>query len=324
MSRLLSRAAAAMAGAILMPGAASVPAQQFPTRTIRIIVPSAPGGGNDILARQFAARLFEPLGQSVVVENRAGASGNIGAELTARAPADGHTFMIHSNSMAVSLALYPKLNYDPVSDFAPMALITRIPLVLVAHPGVPAKNVKELVALSKKRKGGIDFGSSGGGSISHLAGVLFNDMAKIELTHIPYKGAGLVFSALLGGEVDVAFPSVPSSIEYVRAGKLRALAVTSAKPSGALPDVPTMASYYPGYEADAWYGFFAPAGTPAPVLDRLVREIRKVYDTPDMRATMERGGFEPVWLGPAEFAAFYKVELGKYGKLVKLSGAKPE
>jgi tripartite-type tricarboxylate transporter receptor subunit TctC len=315
---------AAAAGALLACVMANATAQQFPSRPIRIIVPNPPGGGNDLLARQVAARLPERLGQQVVVDNRSGAGGNLGAEVVAKAPADGYTILIHSNSMAISAALYPRLNYNPTTDLAPLALLTNLPLVLVTHPSVPARNINDLVALSKKRKGGINYASSGSGSISHLAGVLLVDIAKIDLTHVPYKGSGVVFTALIGGEVDIAFPSVPSAIEYLRSGRLRALAVTSLNRSAALPDVPTVASSYRGYEAGAWYGFFLATGTPAPIVERLVSEIQQVHSSPDMRSAMQRTGLEPAWMGPAEFSKFYKEELTRCAKLVKLADIKPD
>ena len=314
---------AAIAGLTIVAGA-QVHAQTFPVKPIRIIVPFAPGGGNDLLGRQFAARLSEAFSQAVFVDNRVGGGGNIGAELTAKSPADGYTIMLASSSMAVSASFYPRLNYSATQDLTAMALVGGSPLVLVVHPLVPVKNVQDLVALSRKRKGGLDFGSNGTGSISHLSGVLLNDMAKIHITHIPYKSAGAVATALLGGEVDMGFPSLVSVIPHVRAGKLRALAVTTAKPASAMPDVPTMTTYFPGFETDAWWGFFAPAATPAPILERLNSEIRKAHMSPEMRTVMAREGAESVWLASADFTAFFKREIDKYARLVKLSGAKAE
>ncbi len=310
--------------ALTIMASALVHAQTFPVKPIRIIVPFAPGGGNDLLGRQFAARLSEAFSQAVYVDNRVGAGGNIGAELTAKSPADGYTIMLASSSMAVSASFYPRLNYSPTQDLSAMALVGSAPLVLVAHPLVPVKSVQDLVALSRKRKGGLDFGSNGTGSISHLSGVLLNDMAKIDITHIPYKSAGAVATALLGGEVDMGFPSLVAALPHVRAGKLRALAVTTAKPASAMPEVPTMATYFPGFETDAWWGFFAPAATPAPILERLIGEIRKVHVSPELRNVMAREGAEAVWLASADFTAFFRREIDKYAKLVKLSGAKAE
>ena len=303
---------------------APVCAQSFPSKPIRIIVPFAPGGGNDLLGRLYAARMSEAFAHAVYVDNRVGAGGNIGAELTAKAPADGYTIMLASSSMAVSVSFYPHLNYSATQDLTALALVGSAPLVLVAHPSVPVQSVKDLVALSRKRKGGLDFGSNGSGSISHLSGVLLNDVAKIDITHIPYKSAGAVSSALLAGEVDLGFPSVVSAKPFVRAGKLRPLAVTTAKPSSAMPEVPTLASYFPGFDTNAWWGFFAPAGTPPAIVDRLNAEIRKAHGSPEMRAALQREGAEAVWLGPDEFPAFFRREIDKYARLIKLAGVKPE
>jgi len=302
----------------------AVCAQAYPVKPIRLIVPFAPGGGNDLVGRLYAARMSEAFAQVVYVENRAGAGGNLGAELTARAPADGYTLMLASSSMAVSATFYPRLTYSPTQDLTALALVGGSALVLVAHPSVPVRSVKELVALSKKRKGGLNFGSNGSGSVSHLSGVLLNDVANIDITHIPYKSAGAVSSALVGGEVDLGFPSAVSVKPFVLAGKLRALAVTTARPSSTLPEVPSLAAVFPGFDTEAWWGFFVPAGTPAPILDRLNTEIRKAHGSPEMRAAIAREGAEAVWQGPAEFPAFFRREVDKYARLVKLSGAKAE
>ena len=302
----------------------AVCAQAYPVKPIRLIVPFAPGGGNDLVGRLYAARMSEAFAQVVYVENRAGAGGNLGAELTARAPADGYTLMLASSSMAVSATFYPRLTYSPTQDLTALALVGGSALVLVAHPSVPVRSVKELVALSKRRKGGLNFGSNGSGSVSHLSGVLLNDVANIDITHIPYKSAGAVSSALVGGEVDLGFPSAVSAKPFVLAGKLRALAVTTARPSSTLPEVPSLAAVFPGFDTEAWWGFFVPAGTPAPILDRLNTEIRKAHGSPEMRAAIAREGAEAVWQGPAEFPAFFRREVDKYARLVKLSGAKAE
>jgi tripartite-type tricarboxylate transporter receptor subunit TctC len=299
-------------------------AQSYPVKPIRLIVPFAVGGGADILGRHFGQKLGEQLGRTVVVETRTGAGGNIGAELTARSPADGYTIMLTTNSMAVNTTLYPKLAYNPITDFIPVALVATVPLVLVVHPLVPARSVKELVALAKKRPDGLNFGSNGSGTTSHLSGVLLADLAKVKITHIPYKGAGAVMTALLGGEVDMGFVGAIGATPHLKSGRLRALAVTTAQRSTAMPELPTMASSYPGFETDAWYGFFVPAGTPAPIVSRLNDEIQKAQRAPDMRAAMARDGAEPTSMGPAEFPAFFKREVAKYAKLVKLSGASPE
>ncbi len=317
-SRCFSALIAAALG--LVPMTAS--AQQFPTKPIRMVVPFAPGGGTDIIGRQFAARLSESFGQTVAVDNRAGAGGNLGAEIAAKAPADGYTVMVTTNSIAVNVSLYPKLNYSLFNDLQPVAFLASAPLTLVTHPLVPVKSPKELVALSKKRKGGLNFGSNGTGTTSHLSGELFKSSANIELTHIPYKGAGAVIAALLGGEVDMGFVASISALPHIRAGKLRALAVTTPRPAAALPGVPTMASFFPGFDTDIWYGAWLPVGTPRPIVDRWVEELRKVHAHPDVRAAFERDGAEGVFMPPVEFTAFLKKEVAKYAELVKRSGAR--
>jgi tripartite-type tricarboxylate transporter receptor subunit TctC len=312
----------AAAAALLTLPMVAVQAQSFPNKPIRMVVPFAPGGGTDIIGRQFAARLSEALGQTVAVDNRAGAGGNVGAEIAAKSPADGYTIMFTTNSITVNVSLYPKLNYNLFTDFQPTAFLASAPLTLVTHPLVPAKSAKDLVALSKKRKGGVNFGSNGTGTTSHLSGELFKIKAGVEVTHIPYKGAGAVIAALLGGEVDMGFVASISALPHIRSGKLRALAVSTTRPAAALPGVPTMASMFPGFDTDIWYGAWLPAGTPKPILDRWVDELRKVHGHPDVRAAFERDGAEGIFLGPAEFAAFIKKEVAKYADLVKRSGAK--
>jgi tripartite-type tricarboxylate transporter receptor subunit TctC len=312
--------AAAAAACAVVPALAH--AQAFPARPIRVIVPFAPGGGTDIIARQFSARLTESLGQPVAVDNRAGAGGNVGAEIAAKSPPDGHTLMISTNSLAVNVTLYTKLGYSLLTDLQPVAFLASAPLVLTTHPLVPAKSVKELVALSKKRRGGLNFGSNGTGTTSHLSGELFKLSAGIELTHIPYKGAGAVIAALLAGEVDMGFNASISALPHIRSGKLRALAVSTSRPAAALPGVPTMASVFPGFETDIWYGAWLPAGVARPVLDRWVDEMRRVHAHPDIRSAFERDGAEGIFMPPAEFAAFLRKEVAKYADVVKRSGAR--
>jgi tripartite-type tricarboxylate transporter receptor subunit TctC len=305
--------------------AAALPAAQaqtFPAKPVRFVVPFAPGGGTDIIARQFAARLSEALGQSVTVDNRAGAGGNIGAEIVAKSPPDGHTVLFTTNSIAVNVSLYPKLGYSLFDDLQTLAFLASAPLTLVTHPLVPAKSVKELVALSKRRKGGLNFGSNGTGTTSHLSGELLKLSAGIDITHIPYKGAGAVIGALLGGEVDMGFVATVSALPHIRAGKLRPLAVTTARRAAALPEVPTMASFFPGFDTDIWWGSWLPAGTPKPIVERWVEELRKVHAHPDVRAAFERDGAEGIFLGPAEFLSFLRKEVAKYADLVRRSGAK--
>ena len=299
-------------------------AQPYPSKSIRLVIPFAVGGGADILGRLFAQKLYQQTGQTVVADTRAGAGGNLGAEITAKSPADGYTVMFTTNSLAVNVSLYPKQSYNAITDLTPVALVAAVPLILVVHPSVPVRNVKELIALAKKKPNGLNFGSNGSGTTSHLSGVLLGDLAKIAITHIPYKGAGAVMIALLGGEVDMGFVGAVGATPHLKAGKLRALAVTTAQRSGAFPDTPTMASQYPGFETDAWYGFFVPQGTPAPVITRLYEEIQKAQKDATVQAAMARDGADARNLGPEDFPPFFKREVEKYAKLVKLAGAKPE
>jgi tripartite-type tricarboxylate transporter receptor subunit TctC len=305
-------------------GGTSAQAQTWPTKPVRLVIPFAVGGGADILGRLFAQKLYQQTGQTVVADTRAGAGGNLGAEITAKSPADGYTVLFTTNSMAVNVSLYPKLNYNALTDLTPVALVAAVPLILVVHPSVPVRNVKELIALAKKKPNGLNFGSNGSGTTSHLSGVLLGDLAKISITHIPYKGAGAVMIALLGGEVDMGFVGAVGATPHLKAGKLRALAVTTAQRSNALPEVPTMASLYPGFETDAWYGFFVPHGTPAAVIAKLYEEIQKAQKDAGVQAAMARDGADARNLGSEDFPPFFKREVEKYAKLVKLAGAKPE
>lgn len=299
-----------------------VAAQNFPAKTVRIIVPFAPGGGNDVLGRFFAKSMTESMGQNVIVDNRAGGGGNIGNEMVAKAPPDGYTLLYTTSGIAVAPALYPKLNYA-LKELAPLSIVADFPLVIVAHPSVPAANVKELIALAKKN-GGLNYGTSGTGSTNHLSGVMLNNAAGINNTHVPYKGAGPMMTALLSGEIEIGIANVFTAVPYVRSGRMRAIAVTTLKPSPQLPGVPVLAATYPGFDTNIWHGFFTTAGTPAPVIETLHREIVKALKSPEVRKAMEDGGAEPIGNTPAEFAIVLAKDVDKYGKLVKLSGAKPD
>ena len=304
--------------------AAALPAyaQNYPTKTIRLIVPFAPGGGNDVLGRMFSLRMSESLGQAIIVDNRPGGGGNIGTELVAHAPADGYMLLYTTNSFAVGPALYPKLGYS-IKELAPLSQVAIFPIAIITHPSVPVKTIKELVALAKKQ-GGLNYGSTGTGSTNHLTGVLFNNVAGINNVHIPYKGAGPMMTAIMSGEVEMATPTVFTAAPYVKTGRLRAIAVTSLKPSATLPGVPTVASVYPGFDTNVWHGYFTTAGTPASVIAILHREIVKALNTPEIRKALDDGGAESVGNNPAEFAAIVAADVEKYAKLVKISGAKPD
>ncbi|AVS96648.1 tripartite tricarboxylate transporter substrate binding protein [Paracidovorax avenae] len=312
---------AAAAACALLPGLAA--AQAFPSKPITIIVPFAAGGTTDILARIIAQGMGAELGQSVVVDNRAGAGGNIGGQVAARAPADGYTlFMGTVGTHAINAALYRKMPFDPVKDFAPLTRVANVPNLLVANPAQPFKTVQELIAYAKANPGKINFGSSGSGSSIHLSGELFKSMAKVDMQHVPYKGSASAVTDLLGNQIAIMFDNMPSAIQHVRSGKLRAIAVTTAKRSPELPDVPTIAeSGVPGYEATSWFGMFAPAGTPAPVVAQLNATIVKVLSMPDIKKKLTEQGAEAAGETPAQFADFIQKESVKWGKVVRESGA---
>jgi tripartite-type tricarboxylate transporter receptor subunit TctC len=267
--------------------------------------------------------LTKELGQSAIVDNRAGAGGNIGAALAAKAAPDGYTlFMGTVGTHAINQSLYKKLPFDPVKDFAPLTRVAMVPNLLVANPGKPYKNVKELIAYAQAHPGKVNFGSSGSGSSIHLSGELFNMLAKVEMVHVPYKGSAPAVTDLLGGQIDIMFDNMPSAIQHVRSGKLRPLAVTTAKRSAELPDVPTIAEAgVPGYEATSWFGMFAPASTPAPIVARLNGALVKVLSDPDVKKKLAEQGAEPYAEKPEQFAAFIRDESAKWSKVVKASGA---
>ncbi|QYY25034.1 tripartite tricarboxylate transporter substrate binding protein [Diaphorobacter sp. MNS-0] len=316
---LLASLAVAAAGALPL-GAL---AQNFPTKPITIIVPFSAGGTTDILARIVGQGLTTELGQSVVVDNKPGAGGNIGGSLAAKAAADGYTlFMGTVGTHAINQSLYKKMPFDPVKDFAPLSRVATVPNLLVAHPSQPFKTVKEMIAYAKANPGKITFGSPGSGASPHVSGELFKSMTGTDLLHIPYKGSAPAMTDLLGGQTSVMFDNMPSAIQHVRSGKLRPIAVTTAKRSPELPDVPTIAEAgVPGYEATSWFGMFAPAGTPKPVLDKLHAALIKVLNQADVKKKIAEQGGDVVAETPAQFAAFIKAESVKWGKVVKESGA---
>lgn len=298
--------------------------QAFPSKPIRFIVGFPPGGTNDIVARIIAPKMSENLGQQVVVDNRGGANTAIASELFVRTAPDGYTIILNAPGHATNPAMR-KLSFDPINDFAFLTLVAESQNLLVVHPSVPAKNVKELIALAKKHPGVINYGSSGIGTTVHLSAELFRYMTGIDWVHIPYKGGGPGMVALLAGEVSLYFGNVPTVIRHARAGKLRALATTGAKRSRAAPDIPTVAeSGVPGYEVTTFYGISAPAKTPQPVLDKLHTEIVRAIKSPDIVERLQGLGAEPVGNTPAEYAAFMKNEIAKWGKVIKAAGIKPE
>lgn len=315
-------AAAVLAGAGLL-GSAGALAQSYPTKPVTIIVPFAAGGTTDILARIIGQALTTELGQSVIVDNRAGAGGNIGGAMAAKAPADGYTlFMGTVGTHAINASLYKKMPFDPVKDFAPLTRVANVPNLLVANPNQPFKSVKELIAYAKANPGKVNFGSSGNGSSIHLSGELFKSLAKVDMVHVPYKGSAPAVTDLLGNQIAIMFDNMPSAIQHVRSGKLVPLAVTTAKRSPELPNVPTIAEAgVPGYEATSWFGMFAPAGTPAPVVAQLNKALVKVLNQADVKKKINEQGAETVSETPEQFAAFIQAESVKWGKVVKESGA---
>jgi len=320
--RTLTLAAASALGLLaLTPLAAQ--AQAFPTKAITIIVPFSAGGTTDILARVLGQFISKDLGQPVIIDNRAGAGGNIGTQLVARAAPDGHTILMGTvGTHAINQSLYPKLAFDPIKDFAPLTRVALVPNLLVANPAQPFKTVKELMAYAKANPGKVTFGSSGSGTSIHLSGELFKQMAGVDLQHVAYKGSAPAVNDLLGNHIAIMFDNMPSAISHVKAGKLRPLAVTTAQRSPALPDVPTIAEAgVPGYEATSWFGLLAPAKTPAPVVAKLNAAILKALADPDVKNKLLEQGAEPAGETPAQFAAFIASETVKWGKIVKQSGA---
>ena len=301
-------------------------AQTFPAKPIRLIVPFPAGGATDVVARTFGAKLSENLGQPVVVENRAGAGGNIGAEVVANSPPDGYTLLVCSPAeIAINVNLYRKIPFDPVRDFAPVTLAASAPLILVVHPSLPVQSVKELIALAKARPGQIVYASSGTGGPQHLSGELLKMMAGIDMVHVPYKGGAPATTDLLGGHVQVFFAGLPPALPHIRAGKIRALAVTSAKRTAIYPSAPTMIeSGLKGFVIDNWQGVLAPGKTPREIVTRLNAEIVKVLQSGDVKQRLFDQGTEPVASSPQQFESYIKSELDKYAKIIRQSGAKAD
>ncbi len=298
----------------------------YPTRPITLVVPYAPGGGNDVLARGIAEPMSKTLGQRIFIENRGGAGGSIGTRQVASAPADGYTLGLGgTGTLAIDPTLYPNVSYDPRKDFAPVGLIATSPLIILVSPSLPAHNVQELIALAKGQPGKLNYASAGTGSGIHLATVLFATAAGIELTHVPYRGTGPALTDLLGGHVALYFSSLPSALGLVKDGKLRALGVTGLKRSATFPDVPTVAEQgLPGFEAVLHYGIVAPAGTPRPIIDKLSVALREALSDPSVSGRFAAEGAEPLATTPEEYAADIDREESKWSALVKSSGAKPE
>jgi tripartite-type tricarboxylate transporter receptor subunit TctC len=297
----------------------------YPSKPVRFILPFPPGGGTDTLGRVIGQKLGELLGQQVVMDNRPGAGANLGAEIAAKSPPDGYTIFMGNVAHTINASLYSKLNYDLVKDFATVTMLASTPNILVVHPSLPAKSVKELVALAKGRPGQLDYASSGGGSSSHLAAELFNNMAGVKMTHVPYKGGGPAVVALISGQVSVGFATTPSVMPHVKSNKLRGLAVTSARRLPLAPDLQTISEAgVSGYEAVTWYGLLVPAGTPKEVITRLHAEAVKTLGLPDIRKRLDASGFEAIGNTPEEYAAYTRNEIDKWAKVIKASGARAD
>ncbi len=295
----------------------------YPNKTLRLIVPFAAGGGADIVGRVVAQKLTEAFGQQVMVDNRAGAAGNIGAELAAKSAPDGYTLLLVGPNHTTNVSLFSKLNYDPVRDFDPVTLLTAAPYVLLAHPSLPARDLKALIALARSKPGLLTYGSAGNGTAGHLAMESIKTQAKIAMLHVPYKGSPPLQADLIGGQVVAGFDNVLSSAPHVKSGRLRALAVSGAKRSPALPEVPTIAqSGLPGFEVTVWQGVLAPAGTPREIVARLHAEILNALQKPDVQSRMAALGVDIVGNPPAEFAAFIRRDIEKWALVIKAAGAR--
>jgi tripartite-type tricarboxylate transporter receptor subunit TctC len=325
--RPITRIGYCFAMAALAPYASVADAQiPYPSRPVRLIVPFTPGGSADIFARPIAQKMSDSMGQQVVVENRPGSGGVIGTEAAAKAPPDGYTIMMGlTANVAVNPALYTRLPYDPLRDFAPVTLVASAPYVLVVPPSLPARNAKDLIALARAKPGDLAYVSLGSGSMGHLSGELLASMAGVKLLHVPYKTLGQAIPDLISGQVQLFFLGVASAQPHIRSGKLRAIAVSGAKRSPALPQVPTVSeSAVKGFEVTGWYGVFVPAGTPQEIVARLHKEIVRALALPDVRERLAGEGAELAGNSPREFDAFVRSEIVKWAKVVKLSGAKPE
>jgi tripartite-type tricarboxylate transporter receptor subunit TctC len=320
--RLLQKVVLGLAIACTAFGAAAQ--ADYPNKAIKWIVPYPPGGTTDILARLMAQWLSQRLGQQVVVENKAGGGNNIGTEQAVRSAPDGYTIFLVNPANAINATLYPKLPFNFLEDMAPIGGLIRVPNVMTVTKNFPAKTVPEFIAYAKQNPGKVNMASSGSGTSVHLSGEMFKAMAGIDMKHVPYKGAGPATTDLIGGQVDVIFDNMPSIIQHIKGGTVRALGVTTAQRSPALPDVPAVAETVPGYEASAWFGAAAPKGTPRPIIDRLNREINAALADPGMRQKLAELGGTPIGGTPEQFWALHKAETEKWGKTVQASGAKVE
>jgi tripartite-type tricarboxylate transporter receptor subunit TctC len=324
MKSISRRAMLTVCGAAVLSSAAR--AEGYPERPVKIVVPYPAGGSNDIIARVMAQKLGEKEGRSFFVENRAGASGNIGAELVATSAADGYTLLVTAPPpLTTNVALYKSLPFDPATTFAPVALLATVPIVLMVHPSLPVKNVQELIALAKAKPGMLNFGSSGIGSTNHLAGELLKSMTGIDIVHVPYKGAAPAMNDLIAGHIPMMFDNMPGVLPQVKGGAVRAIAVAGANRASALPDVPTVAeSGVPGFEAFSWFGMVAPAKVPIPTLEKLEGDVAAILATPDMKTRLADLGAEPGTVSGAAFGKFLADDTAKWAKVIQISGATME
>ncbi|MET0679487.1 MAG: tripartite tricarboxylate transporter substrate binding protein [Burkholderiales bacterium] len=314
-----------LAALVLALAAAGAPAQPYPAKPIRVVVPNPAGGFYDLIARTVGQKVGESIGQPMVVENRVGAGGSLGTEFTAKSPPDGYTIMVGGiGPHGIAPSLYAKLPYDPVKDFAPIILVATTPNILVVHPSSPFQSVQDIVAAARQKPGVVSYASNGNGTSQHLSAEMLATTMGLKLNHVPFKGSAPAVTAMLGGQVDFAFAVAPDALPHVKAGKLRALAVSGAKRAAPLPDVPTMVEGgVPGYEATAWFGYLAPAGTSREIIDRLNAEIAKALESSDVRDRLAPGGLSELPGGtPERFGDFVKSEIAKWSKVVKESGAK--
>ena len=325
MIRLFKQLLRSLLCVALVIGTAYAQQSAYPSKSIRFILPFPPGGPTDLLGRIVAQKLTEQLGHPVVADNRGGAGGNLGVGLAAKSPPDGYTVVLSSPLIALSPSLYTRLDYDPIKDLAPISLVAVIQNIMLVHPSVPAKTLKEFIQLARARPGKLNFGSGGSGTTTHLASELLKGLAGIDMVHVPYKGTGVALISLISGQIDMLVMAVPAAAAQVQAGKVRALAVLSAQRERALPNVPTAKEAgVDNFEVPIWYGILAPAGTPRDIVNRLNLELNKAVTTPDVRERLTAAGVEPMTNTPEQFASFIKSETVRYAKVIKDAGIKPE
>ncbi|MBY0266394.1 MAG: tripartite tricarboxylate transporter substrate binding protein [Burkholderiales bacterium] len=320
MKQILIRAAVACVA--LLPAGAAI-AQNYPERQVRLVIPYPPGGGTDIIGRVVAQHLASNLGQQFIIDNRSGAGGTIGTEFVAKSPADGYSLLMVPTSHAINPSIYPKLSYDTLKQFTSITLAASATIVLGAHPSVPVKSVKELIAFAKARPGQLNFGSAGNGTVFHLTGELFKRQAGVDIIHVPFKGGGPVVQALAGGQITLAFETMLAMTSHMQAGRIRPLAVTSAKRSSVMPELPTVAELgFPDIIAENWYGFYAPAGTPAEIVSKLNAEIVKILKLPEVRKRFQELGTETMGSTPRELDDYLRKEMAKWSRTAKEAGAR--